>query len=383
MPSRPAAAVRWISAVGRAADRLQDDERVAKRGRRHQLARLGPAALGHRRRLPAARLGRAQPVGVRRRDDRRVRQRQAHGLDDAGHRARRAHHHAGAGRRREAAVDGVDLLGASMRPPRKSLHRRRQSVHAPSVSPRWWPTSIGPTGTKIAGTSADAAAIICAGNGLVAAADQHHGVHRLRADHLLGVHRHQVAQEHAGRVRERLVDRDRRELHRQPARQHHAALDRVDELRHVAVAGVVVAEGVGDADDRPRQRVVREAHRLDEGLAQEEREVGVAYDVRPSSFPWSRSCGIIIRWRVRRISRHHRARKGAAGQQAPLRLRRSALRADSAAVLGLRSRRITRYVRCAYCSIQSIRAEQNAGHLDACCLRRMRSASGCPGCAPS
>jgi len=49
-------------------------------------------------------------------------------------------------------------------------------------------------------------------------------------------------------------------------------------------------------------------------------------------------------------SRGHRARKGAAGQRAPLRLRRSALRADSPAVLGLRSRRITRYVRCAHCA---------------------------------
>src|SRR5664279_5516837 len=52
---------------------------------------------------------------------------------------------------------------ASMRPPRCSPHRRRQSVQAPSCSPLWWPTSIGPTGTKTAGTSAEAAAIICAG----------------------------------------------------------------------------------------------------------------------------------------------------------------------------------------------------------------------------
>ena len=60
------------------------------------------------------------------------------------------------------------------------------------------------------------------------------------------------------------------------ARQHHAALDRLDDLRHVAVAGIVVAVGVGDADDRPVQRVVGIAHRLDEGLAQEQRKAGVA-----------------------------------------------------------------------------------------------------------
>ena len=57
----------------------------------------------------------------------------------------------------------ASISAASMRPARKSPQRRRQSVHAPSCSPWWWPTSIGPTGTKIAGTSADAAAIICAG----------------------------------------------------------------------------------------------------------------------------------------------------------------------------------------------------------------------------
>ncbi len=65
-------------------------------------------------------------------------------------------------------------------------------------------------------------------------------------------------------------------LHRQAARQHHATLDRLDQLGHVAMAGVVVAEGVGDADDRPVERVVGIPHGLDEGLAQKQREVRVA-----------------------------------------------------------------------------------------------------------
>ena len=111
---------------------------------------------------------------------------------------------------------------------------------------------------------------------LVAAADQHHRIQRLRADHLLGVHRHQVAQVHAGRIRERLVQRDRRELDRQPAREHDAALHRLDQLGNGAVAGVEAAEGVGDADDGPLERVVGIAHRLDEGLAQEQRKLLVA-----------------------------------------------------------------------------------------------------------
>jgi hypothetical protein len=170
----------------------------------------------------------------------------------------------------------ASISAASMRPPRKSLHR---------------PPAVGARTERLAAVVADEhrpdrdddrrqvgrrRRHQLRGNRLVAAADEDDRVHRLGADHLLGVHRHQVAQEHARRVRERLVDRDRRELHRQPAGEHHAALDRVDELRHVAVARVVVAEGVGDADDRACERVVGKTHRFHERLAQEQRELGVA-----------------------------------------------------------------------------------------------------------
>ena len=139
--------------------------------------------------------------------------------------------------------------------------------------------------------------------GLVAAADQHDRVHRLGADHLLGVHRHQVAQEHAGRMREALVDRHRREDHRQGAGQHDAALHRLDQVGHVAVAGIVVAEGVGDADDRPVERVVGIAAGLDEGLAQEQRKARVA--VGRQTLPhagglrlghWPAACGMPCRF---------------------------------------------------------------------------------------
>jgi hypothetical protein len=72
---------------------------------------------------------------------------------------------------------------------------------------------------------------------LVAAADQHHGVHRLGADHLLGVHRHEVAQVHAGGG----AKLSWIEIVGKPsaaARQHDAALERLDQLRRVAVAGL-------------------------------------------------------------------------------------------------------------------------------------------------
>ena len=69
---------------------------------------------------------------------------------------------------------------------------------------------------------------------------------------------------------------NRREHHRHRASQHHAPLHRLDERRHIAVTGIVVAVGVGDSDDRTIERILRISHRLDEGLAQEQRKPSVA-----------------------------------------------------------------------------------------------------------
>jgi hypothetical protein len=56
------------------------------------------------------------------------------------------------------------------------------------------------------------------GEGLVAAADEDDGIHGLRSHHLLGVHRHQVAQEHGRGMGEALADGDGWEDHWQTAR---------------------------------------------------------------------------------------------------------------------------------------------------------------------
>ena len=212
---------------------------------------------------------------MHRRHRRRIRQREAERLDHAGHGARGAHHHAGADRGREPPAHHLDL----------------GLVHLAGAVLRPQPAAVGAGAEHLALVMADHhragrhhdrglvgrdRAHHLRRQGLVAAADHHHGVHRLRAHHLLGVDRHQVAQVHRGRRREALVDRDGGEFHRQPARQHHAALHRLDQLRHVAVAGVEVRIGVGDADDRPVERVVGEALGLDEGLAQEQRKAGIA-----------------------------------------------------------------------------------------------------------
>ncbi len=88
----------------------------------------------------------------------------------------------------------------------------------------------------------------------------------LRVHHLLGVHRHEVAEEHGGGMGEALADGDGWEDHRQTTCQHDAALHAFDEVGDIAMARIVVAEGVGDADDGPLERIVGVAHGLDERL---------------------------------------------------------------------------------------------------------------------
>lgn len=101
---------------------------------------------------------------------------------------------------------------------------------------------------------------------------QNNAIHRLRLHHLLRVHRHQVPEVHARRVREALVQADRRERHGQRAREHDAALDGLDERGDVPVAWVEARRGVDDADDGSFECVVRVACAFDECLAQEERK---------------------------------------------------------------------------------------------------------------
>ncbi len=117
--------------------------------------------------------------------------------------------------------------------------------------------------------------------GLVATADYHHRVHGLRADHLFGIHRHQVAQEHRGGVGEALADGNSGKHHRQTASEHHAALHALNQVGHIAVAWIVVAEGIGYADDRAFERIVGVAHGLDKCLAEEQREAGIAIAGQP------------------------------------------------------------------------------------------------------
>src|SRR6202011_5855326 len=84
------------------------------------------------------------------------------------------------------------------------------------------------------------------------------------------------------------------------AREHDSALHRRDELRNRRVARIEFAIGVGDPDDRTLERVVGISHGLDEGLAQEQRELRVAVAGKPSAHAAGHAVG--TGWRVMKCS---------------------------------------------------------------------------------
>ena len=217
----------------------------------------------------------AQPVGMDRRRRGRHQRHEAECCCQARHGRGGAHDTAGAGRRRQLALDladplGRDGAGAVLRPV------------AAAIGAGGEPLALEALGQHRAGDQHHAGHV-GAGRGhqlgrhrLVTAADQHRGVHWLRGQHRLGVERHEVAIVHRGRRQRGLAEADGGEAQRQGAGAKHAALHRLDQLGHRAVAVVVVRCRIGDADHRLLQRLARIAHRGGEGAPEIQREFAVA-----------------------------------------------------------------------------------------------------------
>ena len=141
-------------------------------------------------------------------------------------------------------------------PARFSSQYFHTSEPEPSVCPRQLPRSIGPAGQIDRRQAHGDRAHDQPRRGLVAAAEQHRAVDRVRAQQLLGLHRQEVAIEHGRRLDERLGQRDRRQLERKAAGLQHAALHVLGARAQMRVAGVDVAPGVDDADHRLAAPVV-------------------------------------------------------------------------------------------------------------------------------
>ena len=148
-----------------------------------------------------------------------------------------------------------------MRPARFSSQYFQASEPEPSVSPRQLPRSDRP-GRHIDGRQPHAdRPHYKPRRGLVAAAHQHGAVDRMAAQQFLGLHGEEVAVEHGGGFYHRLGKRHGGQFDRQPAGLQHAALHVLGACAQMAMAGVDVAPGVDDADDRlagPVRRVIAE-----------------------------------------------------------------------------------------------------------------------------
>jgi len=146
-----------------------------------------------------------------------------------------------------------EISASSILPARYCAQKRRQSVQAPS---RYRAHQLRR-------------------NRLVATAHEHHRVHGLRAHHFLGVHRHEVAEFHAGRIEKDLAERNRGKCNRQRAGRQNTALYGVEQFGEVPMAIVEARGRIRNTDDRLLQHGQRIAHRLREGPAQIEGKIAI------------------------------------------------------------------------------------------------------------
>ena len=172
---------------------------------------------------------------------------EAKGRGNAGHGGSRAHHAAGAGGGGKLAFQFADprfghFPGAVARPIApaigaggKPLTFKGLRQHRPGDE-HYGGDIGGNRGHKLRR------------HGLVAAAHQHRRIHGLGGEHRFRIKRHQVPIMHGTRAERRLTQADRRETQRQGAFGKHAAAYGFDQFRHRAVAVIIVARGIGDAD---------------------------------------------------------------------------------------------------------------------------------------
>ena len=176
-----------------------------------------------------------------------------------------------------ASRSPISSISASLTLPARCIaQNRRQSVQAPSRSPRQLPVIIGPVTSRIAGRSTLAAAMSSAGTVLSQppiSTTESIGCARIISSASIAIRLRRNIE--VGCEKDSWIEMIGNGIG-QAACEHDAALDRLDHVGNVPVAGVVAGGGVGDADDRPVERLVGVAHRLDEGFAEKEREAGVA-----------------------------------------------------------------------------------------------------------
>ena len=199
---------------------------------------------------------------------------EAKGRRDAGHGGSRAHHTAGAGGGGELAFQFADPL-------RSHFARAITRPIAPAIGAGGKPLTFKSLRQHRPGDEHHRRNIgrnrghQLRRHGLVAATHQHRRIHRLGGKHRFRIQRHQVAIMHGTGAERWLTQADRRKAQRQRAFGKHATAHRFNQLRHGAVAVIVIARGIGDADHGLVQHALRIAHGFGEGPPEIKREIAI------------------------------------------------------------------------------------------------------------
>ena len=278
--------------VGRAADRLKHAHRVLERRPRQDA--IGREALfGEAHGAASRRLAVAQTIGVDGRHRRATGQHHAERLGHARHRARRAHHPAGPGRRDELRarlvhVGPIDLAAPEPAPDAPAVGARADAraldapgEHRTGDDARWPGRSALAAPMSSAGTVLSQPPIsTTASSGWARSITSTSIAMRLRANIAVGDVNISPS-EMTGK------------LERQPAGLPDAALDGLGQLTQSAMAVVQLGEGIDDPDDGTVERLAREAHRLGHRSPQEQRELAVAVLDEAGSEPGLRHSSLL------------------------------------------------------------------------------------------
>ena len=257
-PTRPARASRWITAL--VDPPIADSTRMAFSNASIVRMLLGLQVLpDHLDDSPTGEVSESPASRVRSREGCTLRKRHPERLCHRRHRRRRPHRVAVPGAARHRRLGRDELLGA---------HQSGADVlaHAPHVGggaeglALVTPRQHRPTGQHDRREVNRRGAHQHRRRGLVAARQQHDAVERIASQRLLDVHRHQVAQQHRGRLDQGLAQRGHGELEWHAARFPDPALDVLGEVVEVLIAGREIGCRVADADHRlAGEHVVRQA----------------------------------------------------------------------------------------------------------------------------
>ena len=234
--------------VGAATEGMQQGDGVIESGGRDDL-READALLHQVDDLPAGAGSQAQAARISRRDGAVTGQGDAQRFHQRVHGRGGAHDHTVAGAAHEVLFDRLVGLGANR--PGQVFGGVTAAIGASAQDLAIvMPVEHGPATEHDGGDIGAGCAHQRGGRSLVAVGQQHDAIQRVAADHLLSVHGRQVAVEHGCRAEVDFAQGDGGEFQREAAGLQDAALDRFADAPQVAVAGVELAVGVADADER-------------------------------------------------------------------------------------------------------------------------------------